>query len=1623
MALDPLLTTEKVVSKYIDYLTTTFSFKDKTLQEQLVHEFKKKKKFYRDPILEATPPFKQGKSLKELIKEGVLSKEFQRIYSKEIFPLDRKLFLHQEQAIRKVVLNHRNIVVATGTGSGKTEAFLIPVFNHLFQQYEDNKLNPGVRALLLYPMNALANDQLKRMRKVLKNCSLFTFGSYTGETIEDYKTALDRYQKMNQGEYPLDNELISREQMKNTPPHILLTNYAMLEYLMLRPDDHTFFDGKYALNWKFIVLDEAHTYSGAKAIEMSMLLRRLKARVIKENTSFKCIATSATLGGGESDFPEVADFATKLFDEPFYYDENDRCQQDVVKAQKHNMNVSLINDSWGEPDVSLYKEWKNVIEQNDNQKDLMGSLIRVALDNGVPGSVVEVAEEKAANNWKIFIYHILKDDKRVVQLQILLEKHPQYLEEVSNDLFDSYESAVHYLTDLVFLANRAKIGEEQQPLIPARYHLFIRSIEGAYLSFLPDKKLFLERLERRRIDNKEYPVFEVAICQQCSSLYLVGERQLRGDHYYFFQPGRKYFEDRGNLDYFLVLDEESTQVMDNEDELIDTEDNTSKENNYSVCPSCGNIKLDKEMGGHCKCNCNRIKLLKVKTKEGLVHKCPACGNKRTQGSIVWRFMLGGDAVTSVLATALYQQLPEKKEEINKETCEDTDMPWGHKEVAAKKEVFQEEGGRQLLIFSDSRQDAAFFATFFQSTYQQIVRRQLIIKLLRESKESILSNEWTVKDLAVALKNFLAKQKHSNLSRQEIEDLSWKWVFYEFLAIDRKHSLEAMGLLGFILNRPNNFIAPPLMEAPWNLSLDEAWVVFQILMDTVRKYGAVTFPEAISPEDEFFEPKNREYFFKESMSVKNKIFSWNPTQRWVLNSRMDYLLRLGDRVNSTSVSREECADLLKDIWIKGLAIMKPRMFKDYFSTIPSPTEGPIHQIKYEQWKIISSIISDTIQWYHCAICNRITLYNVRGVCPSYCCTGTLKECNLEDIFSSNHYRNLYLDSLPLKMETSEHTAQLTTEAAAEIQNRFNEREINVLSCSTTFELGVDVGDLESVFMRNVPPTPANYIQRAGRAGRRTDSTAFSLTFARRKSHDLTYFNEPLEMVSGKVKPPHFVLRNPKIVERHIYATVLSFFWKKHPQYFANVSNFFFSDGVKGIDRFYSFIQNHPSEVKDYLERIIPKALLKDFQINEWGWLDGLIGSDGVLTKANLRLSEEISKLEMAQENYAKQKNYGRAGAIKRVVNTIKKKYLLTFMSQNNIIPKYGFPVDVVDLRIEHHGEIAKSLDLNRDLSIALSEYAPESQVVAGGRLWKSRYLKRLPNRALIKYKYAICDECGYYQSSYAELGDDFSNCRVCGVEIGKKRGFFVVPEFGFISEKPVKPKMRRPEKTYSTRRYFTGEYDDISESIRRVNLKEANVELIAANQGKMAIINHAGLRHFSICQRCGHAEINSQNVTASHDAPWGHQKCKGKRSVLSLGYEFYTDILQIRFEVYDSIQYKEGFWESILYGLLEGVGQALGIERGDIDGCLYPYKGDYCKTALILYDSVPGGAGHVKRIVEKNNFKDSLEKTLSLVDNCQCGGKEGDSSCYGCLRKYNNEYCHDILKRGYVSSFVKILVRS
>lgn len=1630
MSLDPLRTTNSLKEAYLRYLVTAFPLKNSALAEQFQNQLREVNRFVKGPFLEATPPFQPGHTLDDLMNEGVLSAGFREMQSQAL-PLDRPLYIHQEQAIRKIVSGRRNLIVATGTGSGKTESFLIPIINHLLRQREQHDtLTPGVRALLLYPMNALANDQLKRLRVLLQNYHHITFGRYTGETKEGRREAADHFRRTYRLE-PLPNEIISREEMRASPPHILLTNYAMLEYLLLRPKDCEFFDGTHAGEWRFLVLDEAHTYNGAVGIEMAMLLRRLKDRVVQSGRGrLQCIATSATLGRGQQDFPAIVRFATQLFGEAFECEEDKSECQDVVEATR--VPLEALGQPWGKPDPILYTEWHQILNTNHETPSLMERMLESGKRLGVPTHILEVARRAAEQAegeayLQSFLYSVLKGDGYLHAMRIRLAERPYPLNHIAAEVLG--EGSQECTVALVALAVQAKARTEDLPLLPARYHLFVRALEGAYVSLTPEPRFFLDRQETVQESGETFRAFEAASCKRCGRLYVVGKtynsptptgacgQVLR-------HPPTISEDNREKSEFYLLLEhtDPATLSEDEDEDIAEGQDEQEERAIFLLCGSCGAIDKEKALLPLCNCPQDRQmrwRVQQVPSQGGQVNHCPGCGTRSPSG-LVLRFLTGQDAATSVLATSLYQEIPPASETSSGRQEQEEDE-WSPTKLSRPALTLPGEG-RKLLVFSDSRQDAAFFACYLDRTYDQILRRRLIVQTLEQHPEAI-TNQWRIEDLAEPIRR-LAEEKRLfsdgwSLQRQTNE--VWKWLLLELLAFDRRNNLEGLGLLGFRLVRPQDWRPPgPLLKPPWELTTDEVWTLYTILLDSFRLQGAISFPDAVAPTDEAFSPRNREYYFRNNGAVaKQRILSWSSPVRGKLNRRLDFFKKLAQATTGQEGQEDDLKAMLNNIWQRHLFVQGSTL-ASYFRSDSVRDQGIVYRLKYNLYEIVSNIPGATSDapWWRCNRCGSISLHNLRGICPTYRCDGRLEVCDPIVTFADNHYRRLYCGIKPIRMAVEEHTAQLTGEAAANLQERFVQGEVNVLSCSTTFELGVDVGELETVLLRNVPPETANYVQRAGRAGRRTDATAFVLTFCQRRSHDLAHFQEPERMISGRVQPPYFELLNEKIIRRHANAVALGMFFHQCPELFGNVGAFFFSPESPesaGPERLQAFLEQHPASLQDALQRIVPQALQSTLDLTGWGWLTELFDQQqGRLRFATVEVRTNVETLNTVRQELIAEKKF--ADHILRVINTIQERGLIEYLANRNILPKYGFPVDVVELEILHHGEAARRLELNRDLRIAIAEYAPEGEVVAGGRLWVSHGLKRLPQLAWPQYRYGICKECRRYDSVLAETGELHPVCQACGSSFEHPK-IFIEPRFGFqtSSKEPGVPGESRPERTYSSRVFFAGEGGQ--EQTFRFERSGSVMEGFYARHGRLAVINRAG---FKICSQCGFALRVSSSAPRQHDTAWG-RTCSGKLDPRDLGHEFISDLFDLRIQGHSPGS--ESFWFSLLYSLLEGASAALNIRRQDLDGCLYPYAGRKIAPALVLFDDVPGGAGHVHRIGQ--NLEAVLQAARDRVDGrCGCGGGidgPGDTSCYGCLRNYRNQFCHEQLRRGEALCFLQELL--
>ncbi len=493
-------------------------------------------------------------------------------------------------------------------------------------------------------------------------------------------------------------------------------------------------------------------------------------------------------------------------------------------------------------------------------------------------------------------------------LQSRLAEDPCFLSDLASDIFPDTEDPEERLINLVNLAVRAKANADSLSLLPARYHVFARALEGAFACLdetaheaLEDNpsRLFLTR--REECPHCQSHVVELATCTRCGVSYVVGRmhRDKVGDQQYLRHLTGQPDDSYGEQATFLLSGEtvgwdedEAVANMEDLDTIADSEIDP-----HVLCLRCGAISPVHGTTTDCGCEPSspKVVLRRVDVKDTPeLRRCVACGAQSRSG-IVYRFLTGQDAPVSVLATSLYQTLPAS-------TDEEMEKLPGQ--------------GRKLLAFSDSRQDAAFFAPYLERTYRQVLRRRLILKSLLEDpagRQGRLRLQDLVGRLQVQAEEAgLFTQRQSYDERQR---LMATWLMQELIAWDRRMSLEGLGLLRFRLLRPERWQPPQVfLDAPWSLSDEQTWQLLVLLLDTLRNQGVTTYLTGVDARDEAFAPRNRDLYMRgERADTKKGIFAWVPARGY--NRRLDILTRLLERTTDLSEAERQATaeEALKGIW--------------------------------------------------------------------------------------------------------------------------------------------------------------------------------------------------------------------------------------------------------------------------------------------------------------------------------------------------------------------------------------------------------------------------------------------------------------------------------------------------------------------------------------------------------------------------------------------------------------------------------------------------------------------------------------------------------------------------------------
>ncbi|MCS6798418.1 MAG: DEAD/DEAH box helicase [Myxococcota bacterium] len=1562
---------------YRAYLRSRFAFRDRPLREAF-HESLEAFRLVRGPIVEAIPRYRLGAMPDALLRE-LLGEPIEEPFVRAL-GAERPLYAHQERAIRASHAG-RNVVVATGTGSGKTEAFLLPILMDLYREHREGRLDPGVRAVIVYPMNALVHDQRTRLGTLARafveagSAFRFTYGEYTGSTPETDAEANESSKGIHIDAYALEEdgrvvhgEITTRKEMRQSPPHILMTNYSMLEYMLLRPSDSPFFDGDAARRWRWLVLDEAHVYKGTRAAELALLIARLKQRLRAGGLArpLRCVLTSASLAGGPDDRTAVAQFASKLCGEPFG-------TEDVVLAEREPLRTPSAAWSLSARD---YDAMVRALEGDPTARDEV--LRRAAsLDVG----------PRRHGSLEAVVSALLARDARALVVHRSLEEGPRELADLAAAVFPERETDIDRVDATALLLKLLTECKDPLGILPSlsvRYHVFVRGLEGAFVSYLPAPRVMLGPA------SCEGARFELALCRECGQHYLVGAARDGRLAEAVRDPDSR----ATGVRFYVPLEED-----------LD-EDAVSP---HTVCLRCARLVCDGEpLACACAEAAQPLRVGEVavsRTHEDRVARCVRCGYQGPDP--VAEVVHGSEGPSVVIATALWDALPPE--------------------------------ARSILAFTDGRQGAAQFASYLDASSRDLAERALLLDTVRSAQEHD-ATPLSLSDLARASAPRLADVGFVAPSTSEIECLreAFRVVYREWLTEDHTLSLEGMGLLRSFLRWPAAVGVPPVfLEQPWGLSERDAQALTEQLLATLRIDRAVEL--RCGARGQVLEWAALEHrapqTYVTSAEVARRI---EGEVRWAAERgrRVDLLRRLLRRLAphlDKSDAIETCRRTLRALW-DWLVDLDRRLRRD--GLLVSASHGM--RLNPNWWRLVldgadaDAVLCDTCRRRH-GTCLRDVHLPARtasdtdpsappdgrsflGVCTRYGCPGELR-AGLDATRDLAHYRGLYDRPAAALYRVEEHTAQLKRAHAASIQSDFRAGDIQLLSSSTTFEVGVDLGQLSVVFLRNVPPEPFNYAQRVGRCGRRPGRPGLAVTYCSRRPHDVVHFADPWRLVLGRTRPPTIALQNDVIALRHVFAVVLAHWFRSHPDRFGTVLRTFETlDTPRLRVDLREHVRRYQRDFERVLREILPEPLHAPVGLLDGSWVDRVLGDGSRLDDTEAELAYDYGQLLKYKVESASGEKFEEAGWAKRRLRAFEKEDTLAFLSRKAVIPKYGFPVDVVGLKLVPGAASTGELELERDLRIGIAEYRPGAQLVANKWLIESLAVKTLPRRSLPVSGYARC-----YQHHVLVLVRDPDTVRRQGgghvsLPCGCTRplGRFVEPRFGFVGRVRGPAGRQRPRRASATRPYFAAHVD--AEAIQREVGLPADcpwVHVTPASPGRLVVLSQSerGL-DLRLCEACG----REHGEDTEHQTAWG-RTCSGELRRRALGHEFVTHVLRLQFAgAVPSGVRPVSFALSLGYALLGGAAEVLDVPETDLDVVVAHGNDAAPIPPIVLYDDVPGGAGLVAQLEQWHVLEACLRAALRRIDGrCGCAP---ETSCYGCLRSYRNQFVHHELARGPVADYLR-----
>jgi len=1621
--------------------------------------------FMTDPVFEATFGWRQSdKKMKDLknkpLSEAVLEalsnppKNPEDLSENYEFPLDRHPYEHQLASWETLLAEEKkSVLVSSGTGSGKTECFLVPILEDLYKEYEelDDPLT-GVRALFLYPLNALINSQRERLKAWTNHFEGgLRFCLYNGET----PTKRTKASVMKKS----PEEVCDRTILRENPSPILVTNSTMLEYMLIRNEDAPIIEqsqGK--LRW--IVLDEAHTYIGSQAAELALLLRRVIDAFGVKAEDVRFIATSATIGGGD--------------------------KKSLLALQNFLADVAGVDES----QVRVITGSRKIPEINESDKKQVLSY--------------KVFSKKSAAEQ----FELLCGNPPALKIRKKLATAPHAAS--TKDLIQELKTVWKDMTrqDLwALIDTMATANDGNSAFLPVRGHLFQKTLDGIYActnascSHMPDAlkdgdwgygQIYLSE---RDFCHCGAPVQPILSCNSCGEEYLEAEENFIGEgKYELLQPTRHDDDDE------FIWDIEPEDESLSEPEV--KKDKPVKETvtlHYKNSDSSTPVRLQnntREMlheGGD-------IILYRQVSNEVT---CNTCGAKDRSGWKVFMpkrlgapFFLGDSLPTLLEHSPKHGEGPFESRRL----LTFTDSRQGTARIAARLQQDVDRNKVRSVLYHAVHVPAG---NDDDGKAEQL--KKDIINLEKAVKSSPFLNDMK-KD----------KQKElEDLSRPSVREVTWsdaekainnsrdisRYMFDAFQEISssyidkdqfgdfcllrefmrrprRGFQLETLGMVEMfypdidaLSSCPDSWGQLYSNQKDKNNNAINDWKDWlTILIDVyLRENSAVNYPNPDSWRKLMGAKISRKFIVGPRDERDYNVLRW-PSAKRSTRSKVVSMLARGFKLDTESAT---VIDHMEQV------------FDDSWNAVRSKVLSPQDENRYLLNLKGKAAFRKLNNVWKCPYTLRIVSRLFRGQSPNtpgrdidaLKCSGVVLP-DLPFPFETDRANRAkiidWLETDPLLEKAremgvwpnrgdriaagepwfriAEHSAQVDSKELKEYEDKFKDGKINVLSCSTTMEMGVDIGGMSVVAMNNVPPHPANYLQRAGRAGRRNESTSISYTLCKQSAHSMQVFNDPKwPFLPGMIAAPRISLESKNIVQRHVNALLFSFWLREFSDDIPKLTSGWLmekaEDSKAVIDGFIAWCysiasQSEYKQLSDSVKAITKKTSIESKTLDQLARQSALI-IDAVYLKWWDEFGAMLNELAKVSSKSKRAQQEPAVKAINISLDRMRQEYLLRDLANGGFLPGYGFPTHVVSLNTLTMRELTKSKQKtredgfgkirgnpSRDLAVALREYAPGAEIVIKGLVYRSAGITlnwHRPSNLEIApeiqnlYRHWECNKCG----DFGDTRNKLLNCPSCNAGNEKLEIKDVLEPAGFSVDLFVDPHTDVNRPTFMP-------FEDAKVAAVDATWKSLpNNKLGAIRYSENGLVSHVSsgmYKHcYTLCLCCGRSEPQFEKdkevvtVSGEHKRLRGGKDsnnsalCEGPgndymiRKNLYLASKIHTSVFEFQLRDsrnnYKPVKDQTIAW-TIGFALRNALTSHLGVDQREVEVAVrdMQFEDETKGFSLCLYDTASQGAGYVE--VMQNDLIYLLKKARKrLICPVSC-----DSVCKHCLLDNSSQFKEKHLNR-------------